>query len=281
MLSYRHAFHAGGIADVHKHAVLALLLDHFRNRDKPYAVIDIYAGRGVYGLNSLEAQKRKEFEHGIAKLIARPDRLPQLKTYWAAVDAVNEAGLARYPGSPHIVRHQMRDGDDLIVNELHPADYEDLRRWAGDAPNIHVHRRNALEAIVALVPPSIRRGLVLVDPSYEIKTEYDTVPVAVSKSFAKWPQGVFAVWYPVLVEDRYVATRQKLLELIPADILQTEFDLGRRKDYDGMQSSGLWIINPPWKIEEEIDRAGLWLAKQLGQERPARHRMMWLRQSKG
>lgn len=280
MLSYRHAFHAGGAADVHKHAVLALLLDHFRAREKPFSVIDIYAGRGIYGLNSIEAQKRKEFEHGIAKLIARPDRLPLLNSYWSAVDAINEAALTRYPGSPQIVRHGLRAGDELVANELHPADYEELQRWAGEDPRIHVHRRDAVEALVALVPPSIRRGLVLVDPAYEIKTEYETVSLAVAKSFAKWPQGVFAVWYPVLTEDRYITTRQKLLELIPADILQTEFDLGRAKDYPGMQSSGLWIINPPWKIEDAIDQAGLWLAKQLGQERPARHRMTWLRQVK-
>jgi 23S rRNA (adenine2030-N6)-methyltransferase len=279
MLSYRHAFHAGGAADVHKHAVLALLLEHFRSREKPFAVIDVYAGRGIYGLNSEEAQKRKEFAYGIAKVIGLHDRPAMLDGYWGAVEAVNEAVLVRYPGSPQIVRHLLREGDELIVNELHPADHEDLRRWAGEDARIHVHRRDALEAMVALVPPTIRRGLVLVDPAYEIKTEYETVAVAVSKSFAKWPQGVFAVWYPVLAEARYIATRQKLLELIPADILQTEFDLGRAKSYDGMQSSGLWIINPPWKIDEAIDHAGLWLAKQLGQERPARHRLTWLRKN--
>ena len=279
MLSYRHAFHAGGSADVHKHVVLALLLDHFRATPKPFTMIDIYAGRGIYGLNSPEAQKRKEFEHGIAKVFNKPGRLPALNTYWAAVEALNEKELARYPGSPQIARHALRADDELIVNELHPADHEDLLRWAGEEPRIHVHRRDASEAVVALCPPAIRRGFVLVDPAYEIKTEYDTVPVAIGEAFSKWPQGVFAVWYPVLPENRYIATRQKLLEVIPADVLQTEFDLGRRKDYDGMQSSGLWIINPPWRIENAIDTAGLWLAKQLGQDRPARHRLTWLRKS--
>ncbi len=279
MLSYRHAFHAGGAADVHKHAVLALLLDHFRASSKPFTVIDIYAGSGIYGLNSPEAQKRKEFEHGIAKVITTPARLATLNTYWAAIEALNENGLVRYPGSPQIVRHGLRAHDALIVNELHPADHEDLVRWAGADQRIHVHRRDALEAVVALCPPTIKRGLVVIDPAYEIKTEYDTVPIAVGAAFAKWPQGVFAVWYPVLAENRHIAMRQKLLEVIPADVLQTEFDLGRRKDYDGMQSSGLWIINPPWQIEKVIDSAGLWLAKQLGQDRPARHRLTWLRQT--
>jgi len=277
MLSYRHAFHAGGAADAHKHAVVALLLDHFTARDKPFAALDVYAGRGVYGLNSPEAQKRKEFANGIGRILNKRDRWPGLKTYWAAVEALNDGPLVRYPGSPQIIRHVMRADDVLIVNELHPADHDDLRRWAGEDERIHVHKRDALEALVALCPPSIRRGFALIDPAYEVKTEYDTVPVAVAAAFKKWPQGVFAVWYPALPEARHIGTRQKLLELIPAAVLQTEFDLGRRKDTDGMQAAGLWIINPPWKLDDAIDAAGLWLAKQLGEERPARHRLTWLR----
>lgn len=285
MLSYRHAFHAGGSADVHKHAVLSLLLDHFRGREKPFCVIDLYAGRGTYGLNSEEAQKRKEFVQGIRRVIGHPERIALLKSYWDSVDRLNPDGtsaatLARYPGSPQIARDQLRDGDELIVNELHPADHEDLLRWAGEDKRIHVHRRDALEALVALCPPKIRRGLVLIDPAYEIKTEYDTVPAAVAAAYKRWPQATYAIWYPVLAENKYIGMRQKLLELIPsADILQTEFDLGRSKAYNGMQSSGVWIINPPWQIDAAIDTAGLWLAKQLGQDRPSRHRMSWLRKS--
>jgi 23S rRNA (adenine2030-N6)-methyltransferase len=279
MLSYRHAFHAGGAADVHKHAVLVLLLEHLRGRDKPFTVIDVYAGRGVYGLASPEAQKRREYEHGIGRLMAREQRWPALRGYWAAVDALNAGPLVRYPGSPQIARHLMRAGDVLIVNELHPADAEDLKRWAGDDARIHVHRRDALEALTALVPPAVRRGLVLVDPAYEIKTEYDTVPEAVAKAVAKWPQGIFAVWYPVLAEGRHAAARARLLAAVPADILETEFELGRSASYPGMQASGLWIINPPWRLDAAVQEAGDWLARRLGQERPARHRLTWLRRS--
>lgn len=279
MLSYRHAFHAGGAADVHKHAVLCLLLDHLRSRDKPFCVIDVYAGRGVYGLNSAEAQKRKEFEHGIGRVIHQAARPKLLESYWRAVEDLNDGPLSRYPGSPQIARHLLRDSDELILNELHPTDHADLERWATDDPRIHVHKRDAMELVVAAVPPKIRRGLVLVDPAYEVKSEYDTVPVGVAKAFTKWSQGIYAVWYPVLPDERHIATRQKLLEFVPADILQTEFDLGRRKDYEGMGSSGVWIINPPWKIDEALDSAGLWLAKQLGDARPARHRVTWLRQT--
>jgi 23S rRNA (adenine2030-N6)-methyltransferase len=279
MLSYRHAFHAGGAADVHKHAVLTLVLDHLCARDKPFTVIDVYAGRGVYGLNSAEAQKRKEFEHGIARVIRHPARPALLNTYWHCIETLNTGDLARYPGSPQIARHILRADDALILNELHPTDHDDLSRWAADDPRIHVHKRDAMELLVAVVPPKIRRGLVLVDPAYEVKTEYETVPAGVARAFARWNQGTFLIWYPVLPEERHIAARQKLLELVPADVLQTEFDLGRRKDYDGMGSSGMWIINPPWQIDQALDSVGLWLAKQLGQDRPARHRLTWLRKT--
>ncbi|MSO97072.1 MAG: 23S rRNA (adenine(2030)-N(6))-methyltransferase RlmJ [Rhodospirillaceae bacterium] len=279
MLSYRHAFHAGGAADVHKHAVLALLLAHFRQNEKPFVVLDVYAGRGTYGLNSEEAQKRREFQHGIAKVWRHPNRLPLLNGYWAALNALNPDQLARYPGSPQIVRDHLREADQLVVNELHPTDHKDLIRWAADDPRIHVHHRDALEALVALTPPKIRRGLVLIDPAYEVKTEYDTVPAGVAKAWTRWPQGVYTIWYPVLSEGRHLSERTKLLELINADILQTEFELGRNKTYDGMQSSGLWIVNPPWGIDGVIQSAGDWLARYLGQERPAKHRLTWLRKS--
>lgn len=285
MLSYRHAFHAGGAADVHKHAVLSLLLDHFQGRDKPFCVLDVYAGRGVYGLRSEDAQKRREYAHGVLKVIGDPKRPGILKSYWASVEALNPDGtsgatLARYPGSPQLALDHLRKDDELIVNELHPADHAELLRWAGGDERIHVHKRDALEALTALTPPKIRRGLVLIDPAYEVKTEYDAVPNAVGKAFARWPQAVYALWYPVLAEDRQIGARQKLLEAVPAPILETEFGLGRAKDYPGMQASGLWIVNPPWQIDQAIATASDWLAAHLGQARPARHRLTWLREDK-
>lgn len=284
MLSYRHAFHAGGAADVHKHAVVSLLLDHYATSPKPFCVVDIYAGRGTYGLKSEEAQKRREFALGILKVIGDPHRPAALASYWSSVERLNPDGttratLARYPGSPQLARDHMRPGDEIIVNELHPADHEELARWAGGDKRIHVHKRDALEALVALVPPKIKRGLVLIDPAYEVKTEYDTVPVATAKAYARWPQATYAVWYPVLSENRHTAMRSKLLEAITAPILETEFALGRPAEYTGMQSSGLWIVNPPWQVDARILEAGNWLAKHLGAPRPARHRMTWLRTS--
>jgi 23S rRNA (adenine2030-N6)-methyltransferase len=284
MLSYRHAFHAGGAADVHKHAVLALLLDHLTGREKPFVVLDIYAGRGIYGLNSEEAQKRKEFAHGIRRVIGHPQRPALLDRYWRTVDRLNPDGtsatkLARYPGSPQVIRDALRKDDQLIVNELHPADHDELKRWAGDDARIHVHKRDALEALVALTPPKIKRGLVVVDPAYEVKTEYDTLPVAVAEAYKRWPQATYAIWYPALPENRHRDMKKKLLNLIPADILETEFDLGRHKAYTGMYASGFWIITPPWQIDQSIQAAGDWLAKELGQDRPAQHRMTWLRKT--
>ena len=185
MLSYQHAYHAGGPADLHKHAAMCVLMERLAEKPKPFAVVDLYAGHGVYGLGTDEAQKTKEFEGGIGRLWPkRGEVAPQaISALFGAIAPLNPEGrLIYYPGSPAIARAFMREGDLLILNELHPGAHTDLKRWARQDDRITLHKRDGLEALVGLMPPPVRRGLVVIDPSYEIKTEYAALPQALRKA---------------------------------------------------------------------------------------------------
>ncbi len=270
MLSYQHSYHAGGPADVHKHIALSVLLGHFRQKEKPFCVIDLYAGDGVYDLTSAEAGKTKEFAAGIGRLWPN---LPAKTGLWAdLLRELNPHGhLTRYPGSPAIARHAMRADDRLILNELHPTAYRTLRYWAADDPRITPHKRDGLEAMIGLTPPAIRRGLVIIDPSYEIKTEYAGVPEKIAAALKKWAEGVYFVWYPILVDARHRALLDGMLAL-DAEIFGCELTLPATQ---GLIGTGLAIVNPPWRFDDSMRDLGATLAEKLG----GRHTAKWLKRS--
>ena len=275
MLSYQHSYHAGGPADVHKHVALTLLLRQITAKPKPATVIDLYAGGGVYRLAADEAQKTGEYRDGIAKLWNNP--APELAAYIAAVRKLNAKGLDVYPGSPELARQALRPGDQLILNELHPGALHDLKRWAGGTglakqdAEIAVHKRDGLEGLLGLVPPAIRRGLVLIDPSYEMKTDYTAIPETLAKAVAKWREGIFMIWYPVLADARH---RPLLtgISAIPSPSVCVELTLPKPKTEGGLRGTGVIVVNPPWKFDTEMAAAGLAVAKGLG----GKHSLVWL-----
>ena len=278
MLSYRHGFHAGNWADPHKHAALALLLSHLRAKDKPFCVIDAYAGDGIYDLTGGEALKTGEFRDGIGKIWRRTDAPAGVDWYLDQVRAASPGGmLATYPGSPALIRAALRPDDRLVLGELHPAAHAALRRWAGSDRRIAVHRRDALEMTHALVPPPERRGLVFLDPPYEVKTEYEQVPAAIARALGKWPDGIFAVWYPVLAEGREVALLDGLAALPAKAVLQSE--LAPTRPPTRMRAAGMVVVNPPWQFETALKTAAEWLADALFGAEGCCHRMKWLRHS--
>jgi 23S rRNA (adenine2030-N6)-methyltransferase len=258
MLSYLHGFHAGNQADVHKHAIFAALLQALAAKAKPFAVLDVYAGHAVYDLGSEQALKKREFEAGIARLRAAPAD-DALRTYIGVIAALNPSGeLTSYPGSPEIARRLMRADDALFVNELHPAEYRALRRWASSDTRVRVHRRDAIEAMSALLPPKPRRGLLLVDPPYEVKDEYRIVAEAVPAAARKWPEGIVMVWYPILADARHVAMVAELRTNLSGDVLTSELRFKTTGSGSGLLGSGVLVINPPWqfaKTLEDIERA--------------------------
>jgi 23S rRNA (adenine2030-N6)-methyltransferase len=278
MLSYQHGYHAGNAADVHKHAVLLQLLGRLRAKPKPFCVLDVHAGRAVYDLTGDQALKTGEFEHGIARLIAAASPAPALIPLRDTVRELNPSSpLVRYPGSPELVRRTLRRDDRLIVNELHPAECAALVRWSKADERVAVHQRDALEAAIALVPPKIRRGLLLVDPPYEVKDEYRTVPEAAIAAARKWPEGIVMVWYPILPDGRHAPLVDALALAAPAETVSSVVDFGRAPGSTGVLGSGVIVINPPWRIEAELAAAGDALAGLLRRERPGRHELRWLR----
>ena len=277
MLSYRHGFHAGFWADVHKHTALAILLARLRRKPAPFCVVDPFAGDGVYDLSAPAAQKTGEFHDGIARIWQRPDAPAGLGWYLDNVRAMNPGGrLTVYPGSPALARAALRDDDRLILAELHSTAHANLKRWAKDDARLAVHRRDGYELLGALTPPPARRGLVLVDPSYEVKTEYETLPAALARALARWPQGVYAVWYPVLAEGRHTAMVEALARLDARAVLQDEIAPTVRPAM-GMRASGLVVFNPPWQCDQELAAVGDWLARALWPPAGGRHRLAWLK----
>jgi 23S rRNA (adenine2030-N6)-methyltransferase len=240
MLSYQHAYHAGNPADVHKHQWLGRLIAALTVKPRGLTYMETHAGRGLYDLSGPEAQKTGEAERGI---LAAPPPPGAYADALAGIRALH--GAHAYPGSPLIAATLLRPQDRLHLMELHPAEHAALKANLA-APNVAIHRRDGFEGVLALSPPDPRRGLVLVDPSYEVKADYAAVPAFVRRLLAKWPQAVIAVWYPILPESRH---RAILDGLAPLPLLRDEvaFDLGKGR---GMTGSGMAIVNAPHGVSD-------------------------------
>jgi 23S rRNA (adenine2030-N6)-methyltransferase len=281
MLSYQHAYHAGSAADVHKHIALCLLLAHLAKKDKAFSVTDLYAGEGDYSLVGPSAQKTGEYARGIARLWGDEGIPPAANGYMEALRRMNADGeLKRYPGSPAIARAYMREHDQLILNELHSGAYPVLERWARRDSRISVHKRDGLEAMAGLVPPKVRRGLVLIDPSYEIKTEYAAIPEQLADAARKWREGIYIVWYPVLKESRHRVLLDGLKAWVPGDILVCELALAPDTREDGsavgLRGTGIAVVNPPWQFDDQMRDVGAWLTRKL---EVGKHSVKWLKRA--
>lgn len=242
MLSYQHAYHAGGPADLHKHIALAELLALLTRKPRGITYMETHAGRGLYDLASVEATKTGEADAGIAKI-----NLPDCP-FTDAVKSVRQMhGETAYPGSPAIAAAMLRDSDKMYLMELHPAEFKALSiNLEGEAS---VHRRDGYEGVMAISPPKPRKGLVLIDPSYEVKSEYLQVAEFTRKLMKKWPEASILIWYPILKAARHkeMLAALGLLHLVD----EVSFDL---KDNKGMTGSGLALVNAPYGSEAIFSR---------------------------
>lgn len=236
MLSYRHAYHAGNAADVHKHATLAALLARLTEKPRGVSYAETHAGRGLYRLDAPEAARTGEAAEGVGRI--SPDPASPYGRALAAVRARH--GEAAYPGSPLIARALLRPQDRMTLMELHPAEHPALRR-AVAGEGVAVHRRDGFEGVLALAPLRPRRGLALVDPSYEVKDDYAAAAAFARRLAAKWPEAAILIWYPLLPAGRH---GELLLGLGPLAPLVDEVAF-RRPPARGMQGSGLALVNPP------------------------------------
>jgi 23S rRNA (adenine2030-N6)-methyltransferase len=250
MLSYQHHYHAGNPADVHKHALMAWMLDYLVQKDKPLTYIETHSGRGLYDLGDEAALKTGEAACGISRLeqgIA-PDH-----PYRQRLNEVRfKYGQMAYPGSPLIAAMTLRESDTIHLAELHPGENailaEHLTQW-----DAHIYQQDGFKLAQAICPPTPRRGVLLVDPSYEVKADYDSIPKDFAKIARKWNVGILALWYPILTSGSHGGMLGELTAAFP-DALRHEVRFPPVRDGHRMIGSGMFVINPPYGIKDETAR---------------------------
>lgn len=264
MLSYRHEFHAGNHADVLKHSLLSLLLASLTRKDKPFTYFESHAGAGYYSLGSERARQTDEASGGILKLIEAPDR-PEALNPWLDFVSSHLDYDQTYPGSPALALRLSRPMDDLVLMELHPAEIEDLRYNFRQDDRVHIHHRDGLEGLPALCPPANRRGLILMDPSYEGGVDYSASATCLKKIHRRWPEGIFALWYPILGQGKDRSGELKAhLESHPfKGLFSLELMVADPKTQSGMVGSGMLVANPPWKLDQEARQVMPWISQHL------------------
>jgi 23S rRNA (adenine2030-N6)-methyltransferase len=275
MLSYLHGYHAGNHADVLKHTVLTALLARLVSKDKPARYIDTHAGAGAYDLRAPAAQRNREHEGGVGKLWGASDAPGAVARFLALARAFNgEGALRRYPGSPWLARELLRPIDDLFLFELHPAEHRTLKKACASDRRVKVLREDGLTACIGLVPPPSKRALTFVDPSYEVRDEYRQVVDALAKLHKRFATGVFAIWYPV-IERRWVERYERALRAAGIGAISTfELCVARERREGGLVGSGMFVVNAPWQIDDELGEALPWLAERLGVEHRPSYRIV-------
>lgn len=250
MLSYQHGYHAGNLADVHKHALLAWMLDYLCQKEKPFSYLETHAGRGLYDLSDPAALKTGEAAAGITQALAKGWFAAE-HPYRRALSAVRARyGDRAYPGSPLVAEHFLRPGDKMHLAELHPQEH---RHLAGVIRSAGVHYQDGFAMAQSLCPPTPRRGLLLIDPSFEVKADYDTLPGFIAGLHRKWNVGVIALWYPVLTDQRHKPMLAALTAALP-DGLRHEVSFPPARLGHGMIGSGLFVVNPPYGLAPEAAR---------------------------
>lgn len=250
MLSYQHAYHAGNLADLHKHALLAVALDYLTRKAKPLSYLETHAGRGLYALDGAEAAKTGEARAGIQRAEAQGWLVPDHPLLTALAAVRRSYGPSAYPGSPLIAAHFLRRGDCAHLAELHPAEYEALTHVAGFAA---LHRQDGFQMAQAVCPPTPRRGLILIDPSYEVKSDYAQIPRQIGLIGRKWNVGVIALWYPILPDNRHAPMLDMLMAAHP-QALRSEVAFAPLRAGHSMTGSGMWVLNAPFGLADEAAR---------------------------
>lgn len=277
MLSYRHSYHAGNHADVLKHTVQSLIIESLKEKDKPFLYLDTHAGAGRYQLSSPQAERTGEYMEGIARIWQQEDLPEEMAPYIAAVKAFNRTEQLRYyPGSPLIARQLLRPQDSLQLTELHPSDFPLLRAEFQKDARARVERADGFMQLKAKLPPVSRRGLVLIDPPYEMKTDYQAVVKGIAEGHKRFATGVYALWYPVVLRQQIKRMFHDLEDTGIRRILQIELAVRPDSDHRGMTASGMVVINPPWKLEQQMTTLLPWLHKTLVPEGIGGTTLSWI-----
>ena len=282
-MNYRHAFHAGNHADVLKHLVLLALMDSLKKKDTPFFVLDTHAGRGRYLLAATESRKTGEADAGIVKLMGEAKMPDVVERYLRAVEANNPVGaLIAYPGSPLLVAQALREQDRLAACELQPEEAAALKELFAHDARVAVHARDGYGAIKAMLPPKLgnkkfARGLVLIDPPYEVQdNEYPQIISSLREAMERWPQATYAVWYPIKLRRSLQPFFRKAAALPGKSVMLAELQIRPDDSPLRLNGSGMLIVNPPWKFDQQLAPALPVLKKALG-EASATTRLEWLK----
>ncbi|AOY48594.1 TPA: 23S rRNA (adenine(2030)-N(6))-methyltransferase RlmJ [Vibrio cholerae] len=253
MLSYRHSFHAGNHADVLKHIVQSLILNSLQQKEKPFVYHDTHSGVGRYDLTHEWSEKTGEYKQGIAR-VWQQDKIPaELDSYMDAIRQLNQGETLRYyPGSPRVARAHLREQDRMVLTELHPSDYPLLEQEFHRDRQVSIYKEDGFARLKASLPPQERRGLVLIDPPYELAKEYRDVVRAIAQSYKRWATGIYAIWYPVVNRCDIDDMLEGLQGLEIRKILQIELGVAPDTNERGMTASGMIVINPPWTLESQM-----------------------------
>jgi len=280
MFGYRHAFHAGNFADVFKHVVLVQLLRALLKKDKPFFVLDTHAGAGGYDLRSPEAQKVGEYREGIARLWDERALPAELQDYRDLIAGINRGDrLVYYPGSPVIAKTLLREQDRLVLCEAHPNEFPVLQAAMRGARGVTVIGTDGYEALNTYVPPRENRGLVFMDPSFEMDGEFERLRAALRLIQQRWRHGMVAVWYPILHRAPSVRFHEALRQQAIPKLLCAELGLEAYDTPAGMHGCGVVIVNPPWQLDAVLRRLLPDLLEILKSGPHGATRVEWLRQS--
>ncbi|EBA18758.1 hypothetical protein RSK20926_13584 [Roseobacter sp. SK209-2-6] len=253
MLSYQHIYHAGNLADVQKHALLAWVLSYLTRKEKPVSYIETHAGRGLYDLKAPEAVKTGEAAAGIDRVL-RAEIFPDGHPLLAALEASRQMhGAAAYPGSPLVAASLLRPTDSLHLAELHPKEHEGLKE-ALPRGRAKLYQQDGFELAQSLTPPMPRRGMMLIDPSYEIKSDYGRIPGIISTLHRKWNVGIIALWYPILTDGSHRAMLNALMRQDLPGAIRHEVNFPPAREGHRMVGSGMFVVNAPYGMDEECKR---------------------------
>ena len=284
-MNYRHAYHAGNFADVVKHVILSRIVEYLKRKDQAFRVIDTHAGIGLYDLRGTEAGKTSEWTGGISRVFDAVEKgeipaaaIELLQPYLDVVRAVNNGKeLRHYPGSPLLTRHLLRKQDRLSALELHPQDAKRLAKLFDGDYQARVIELDGWLSLGAHMPPKEKRGLVLVDPPFEIEGEFDRLVDGLVKAYKRFPGGTYALWYPV--KDRKETERfsKRLRETEIPKIMRIELAIRAPSLEPRLDGTGMIVVNPPYTLESEMQTLLPCLTKLLSEEKGSNFSIQWIR----
>lgn len=254
-MNYRHGYHAGNFCDVFKHLILMRLVEHMKQKDKGFTVLDAHAGDGTYSLRGELASKTREAESGVLRALDFSKPSPPMAAYLNLVRRLGlpdaEGKLTSYPGSPRLTRALLRPQDKLLLSDIHPEALNALRRLFKDDKQVTIKPQEANQTLRAQLPPESRRGLVLLDPPFEVPDEFHQLLAGLKEAHKRFPTGVYAIWYPIKSMDPVRHFHRKLIATGIKPVLTAEIQIEPLSNLR-LSGCGMSIVNPPWKLYEEL-----------------------------